>query len=44
MINKLIDYYRQGKMKDILDEMYLSMKNRFSIESSVIQYLNVYNN
>ena len=44
MINKLIDYYRQGKIKDVLEEMYLSMKTRFSIESSVTQYLNVYSN
>lgn len=44
MINKLIEYYQQGKMKDILEEMYSSMKQRFSIESSVVQYLDAYSN
>ena len=44
IINKLIDYYQEGKIKHVLDEMYISMKKRFSIESSVIQYLNVYSN
>jgi glycosyltransferase involved in cell wall biosynthesis len=44
MINKLIEYYHQGKMKVVLDEMYDSMKRRFSIESSVVQYLDAYSN
>lgn len=44
ILNKLIDYYQEGKIKPVLDEMYNSMKKRFSIESSVIQYLEVYSN
>ncbi|MDO3628849.1 glycosyltransferase family 4 protein [Mucilaginibacter sp. BT774] len=43
-INELIDYYQEGKIKQVLDETYISVKKRFSIESSVTQYLDVYSN
>jgi len=44
VINKLLNYYEQGKMEGISEQMYISVKERFSIESSVAQYLNIYSN